>query len=384
LTVAAAVAMERLYQRLRLDLGLVYDPYAMYEALGRDYAHVMMGAECPDERAEQIAGEVWGVASGLAERGVTAEELASHRTRLARANAEPDAILGELDVAASQELLGAPPLSRADVLAEVDALEPADPGTALAAAFEDAILLVPAGAPGLEGFAELTPPAPQPSDGEVFEEDPGRGTAGAFFRVGDRALVVSWPGSEEIDLPWADVVLAERAPSQGLTITTRDSRWVRLRFSAMKRPDDAARAVRDRLPPGVEIPVGVAEAVDALDRLAAGLKEEPAVAEILVLLPRELGHEELPEALATYRAGEARGLLALTNERLLRWHWADEASDIGAIARATVRGAEVKRRRLRPAQLVIEGEERLELVVDDAAAAEALAERLTSEVPSIV
>jgi zinc protease len=367
---ALIVAHERLYQRLRLDLGLVYEPWSNYETLGPDHVHVLLGAECPDDRAARVADEVWRVATEIAEGGITAEELADHRKRSARMYAEPDGVFAELDHAAGRALQGAEPVDTDEVLRELDELDPRTAGEAVAAAFEHALFVVPTGLERVEGFEPYEPERPQPVEGTTYAFE-----GGYELRVGDAGVTLVRPEDKPLALLWDEIVLAEWAPGDMLILMARDGSWLELPFASL-RGDDARRAVVERLPDGVMIPAGNLEATETLKALGAKLADEVQVAAELAALPRELGEDEVPEAVLAYCHGDSRGLLALTNERLIRWYLGADDSDGEAIPRDAIRRAEVRRRLLRQPVLVVEHEQELELKVDDVVAAEDLAARL--------
>ncbi len=375
LNAALTVAHERLYERLRIDLGLVYEPWSTYETLGPDHAHVLVGAECPDERAERVADEVWRIVSDLAEGGLGEEDLAGHRKRSARMYAEPDSVFAELDHAASQELVGADPVDTDAVLRELDELDARAVGEAVAAAFEHAIFVVPTGIERLEGFEAYDPARPDPVKGTVFAYDEEHVGPGYELHVGDPGLTLVRPDDPPLTLAWDEIVLAERAPGDNLILMARDSSWLELPFASLPG-GEARRSVVERLPDGVTIPAGNLEATEALEDLGSKLPEAVHVAAELGALPRQLGDEEVPEAVMAYRHGDNRGLLALTNERLIRWYLGRDDSDGEAIPREAIRRAEVRKRLLRQPVLVVEHEQELELKVDDVDAAEDLAARL--------
>ncbi|HEX5781187.1 MAG TPA: insulinase family protein [Solirubrobacteraceae bacterium] len=376
---ALMIGHERLYQRLRLDLGLVYEAWSNYERLGADHVHTLMGAECPDERAGQVAAEVWRVISELAESGVTAEELDRHRALYSRSREEPDSVLGELDHWASQELLGAPAVTSEDVARELEETTPEQIASVVAEAFEDAIFIVASGVEGVEGFTRYEVEPPEAVGGTVYTYDPRFYGPGFEIRVGERGLTIIEHGKPTVTLEWADIVLGEWAPADTLILMARDGSWIELRFAAIQG-DDARRDVLDHLPEGVLVPVGNLEATEALQDLVKAMPDEAEVAAELAALPRELGEDEVPEAVLQYRHNdERRGLLALTNERLIRWYLAGDDSDGETIPRGAIRGVEVRKRLLRAAVLVVEHEGAMEVKVDDAAAAESFAAKLDSE-----
>jgi hypothetical protein len=374
LTVAVGVAFERLYTQLRRELGLVYEPWAGYDILGPRHAHVLMGAECTDEQASTVAGEVWRAACELCERGATREEIHQYLRRFRQTEDDPGAPLHALDHAATQELLGEEPVDRAEVEREIEALEPQDVAAAIGRAFEDALFVVPGSVTSVEGFREVPFEWPAPETGAVYPDDKERGGVGSELRIGDRGLTVSAPGDTPMTVLWDQVVLAESTPADTLRLSARDGSWVELRLAAYS--EAARRAVLDRLAVPV-IPAATIEATEAVEALTDDLEGEHHIAAELAALPRELGEHEVPEAVMAYRHGDQRGLLALTCDRLIRWYIGRE-SDGEAIPRDAIRTAQVRRRLLRPPVLVVEHEQPLELPVDDADAAEALVERLSA------
>jgi zinc protease len=374
LTVAVGVAYERLYAQLRRELGLVYEPWAGYDILGPRHAHVLMGAECTDEQASKVAGEVWRVACELSDAGATRDEIVQYLRRFRQAEDDPSAPLHELDHAAAQELLGEEPIDRDEVAREIEELEPQDVAAAIACAFQDALFVVPSGVSTVAGFSEVPSDWPEPVSGSGYADDKGRGGVGSELRIGERGVTISGPGDTPMTILWDELVLAESAPADTLRLSARDGSWFELRLAAY--PEAARRALLDRLAVPV-IPAATVEATEAVEALVDGLEDEHHVAAELAALPRELGENEVPEAVMAYRHGDQRGLLALTSDRLIRWYLGRE-SDGEAIPRESIRTAQVRRRLLRPPVLVVEHEQPLELTVDDAEAAEALVERLSA------
>lgn len=352
-SVGTSVAAERLYQRLRVELGMVYDPYALREEIGREHTHVVMGAGCPDERAKEVAQIVWEVASALGEGGVTDAELQRYRDRFDRFGDEPEAVQAVLDDAVTRHLEGRSERPMTEVQRELEALGPGDVADAMAAALESALLLLPAGAGGLDGFAPLEARPLEPTGGSVYAGLPEWGMQDWELRVGATAVTVVEAGSEPTTMRFEHVALAEEAPLGTLMLLAHDGTALRLCFPAYRDGDAARREVEARIEVPV-IPIADIEQAEALHALARALPHSGSLAEELWALPRELGPYELPEALASYERESGRGLLALTNERLIQWSVArDEAV---AWPRGSVRSITLRRRRLRSSTLVIDVE----------------------------
>ena len=376
LNAAMATAYERLYSRLRRELGLVYEPWSGYEVLGPSHAHVMMGAECPDEKATLVAGEVWRLITDLAENGVTAEEIEQHRRRFRQMEEEPGARIAELDHAADQHLVGEEPVDRAAVDRELGELSAQDVAAAVTGAFENALLVVPGNVTTVAGFEPTAFEWPAPVDGVLFSDDPARGGVGSELRVGDRGLTVSSPKTDAMTIEWDQLVLVETAPADTMRFSARDGSWMEVCLAAFLNAGLARERVLGHLPGITVIPTATVEATDAVEALAFRLEDEHHVAAELAALPRELGEDEVPEAIMAYRHGDHRGLLTLTSDRLIRWYLTARDSDGEAIPRDAIRRAHVRRRLLRPPVLVVEHDQPLELPVYDEKAAEALVERL--------
>jgi hypothetical protein len=374
LSAAMAIAYERLYAQLRRKLGLVYEPWAGYDILGPHHAHVLMGAECTDEQAAKVADEVWRLTGELGEHGVTREEIEQYLRGFRQVEHEPGAELHALDHAVAQQLLGEEPVDRDEVARELEELAPEDVAAAVAQAFEHALFIVPSGVTGIAGFRELEFDWPAPVEGSIFVDHKDRGGVGSELRVGERGLTISAPGSTAMTMLWDQVVLVESAPADTLRLTARDGSWMEMRLAAFA--ETARKQVLDRLSGLPMVPIGTVEATDAVEALADRLENDHHVAAELAALPRELGEDEVPEAMMAYRHGDHRGLLALTSDRLIRWYLGTE-SDGEAIPRAAIRRAQVRRRLLRPPVLVVEHDESLEVTVDDEKAAEKLVERLS-------
>ncbi len=126
------VLRTRMERRLRRDLGLSYEVSDAYLPLDADTAFVSLYASCQDDAAEQVAGEVLGLADELAADGPTAAELADDVDGFERQEEDPSAVLGDLARVADNALLGHPVASSTELLAELRATTPAQVQAAMA------------------------------------------------------------------------------------------------------------------------------------------------------------------------------------------------------------------------------------------------------------
>jgi hypothetical protein len=104
----------RLRQRLRMDLGLVYDVLAAYEPLDADYAVGLIGTDCGPQQVDAVADVAFAELESLIAGGTTDSELADEVDVLERALNDPTAVAGLLDMMVSDELLGMAPRSPQD------------------------------------------------------------------------------------------------------------------------------------------------------------------------------------------------------------------------------------------------------------------------------
>ena len=320
LRVAAGAAAERLFEHLRRDRGLAYSPFGSADGLDGDTAHLVLAADCLDEHAATVRDELWRVATEVAEHGATEEEVTRMHAGAVRAYDQPDAVRGELDDVAYEDLLGREHVSAPDALERIAAVDGAASAAALAEALEEPIFLVPAGASAPSSFHWRATKEPGPVSGTRFL--PPR--SGALRRRPKRELVVgldgvTWRGDDEsLTIPWEECVSAERRLDGSIVFFRRDEGWLQLIPETWEHGDDALEEALEQLPPGrllTEVEAELFERILAAG--AAGLPERMQLSGELNALARELGDGETPLVLVAAIAGGRLGLLAVTDARLL-------------------------------------------------------------------
>ncbi len=143
------VLHQRLFQRLRMDEGIAYDPGVRRSVLGPRHRHLLLTTDTrPDDRLVAAQALVQ-VVDELAEHGPTESEISACRDELTAAlgHIEVDAVL---DRAAARLLLGLPEQSLDELLAEVHALDGESARTGWQQASADALLVVAPGEPVTE------------------------------------------------------------------------------------------------------------------------------------------------------------------------------------------------------------------------------------------
>ena len=248
LNVAGNIAHRRARQRLRFDQGLVYDVQQDYEPVAPGTAHVMLGADCNDERIPAVAEALLGVLRELAEDGPTAAELDGEVRAYLRQFDDRDGRIGLLAVSALDALWGEAVLSAEEFLARRQAVGPADAAGALREAM--ATLLILANAPAVGAL----PPYPSWSTTRLA----GREHAPAgFFLPGRRPKERLFAGPEGLTLvldggwltvPYADAVACIHDSPDTRTLLGRDGMRLTVQAPAWKDGHAVVAAIDAALP----------------------------------------------------------------------------------------------------------------------------------------
>jgi zinc protease len=138
------VIQRHVRQRLRFDLGLVYDMDVDYAPLDRDFAHVTVGGDCPADRMAQVRDELLDVLDRLATDGPTPEELASDIRMMTRDHDHRDTRIAYVFAMAANHLDGFPLRSMDQVIVDRLDVKPATVADTLRESLET--LLVVSGA----------------------------------------------------------------------------------------------------------------------------------------------------------------------------------------------------------------------------------------------
>lgn len=200
----------RLQRSLRYEAGLSYSPAASYEPRDGRNAHVTAFAQGLPENHDRLLTAFLREMELLAERHATPEEFTGLVTRI-RTSRRRSSALSIACANALRELLGAEPLSGADLDARLDAVDPEALRRTACQALDAALVMVPGSRPPAGRYRE----APQWSagvvDGQVLRSadapvDPARlaiGADGVSLIRGPRCLTVRF-GECEAMLAWPD------------------------------------------------------------------------------------------------------------------------------------------------------------------------------------
>ena len=321
LSVAMAVAEERIHRILRLERGLIYDVAGEPLHMTADLTHASQHLGCRDEDAATVLDAQLAIYDELAREGPTGEEIERDRELFRTAVADDESAPGGLDYLAMNELFGAPVLYKEELLAEHEKATPAAAAEALAAALETALVLAPE---GTEKPARALSDYPWYSSGIVEGKAHrprglrNRGKARLILGEEGISLVGSDPG-QVATVRFSDCVAAVHEEGGGLTLIGRDMTPIEVHRAWWRGGDEVLRAIEASIPERLFIP-----AEDPEDRRAATV--ESAAAEqlpsrtyeaALTELGRRLEDGERPIVLAEAAWGWRFGVLALTDRRLV-------------------------------------------------------------------
>jgi hypothetical protein len=253
------ILRNRLERRLRRDLGLSYEISELYVPLDAEEAFVSLYASCRDDQAAKVAEEAIRLAEELAAGGPTPEELAEDVDAFVRNAEDPQAVLGELVRAASNELLGHPQDGLDQLRAELEAVTTAD----VAGAMEPFVAR-------LIGLATQVP------------ELTGRWKPYPMWSV----RAVEGPGFDSVAkrYPWTKGTPVMRTSPEGLSLVHADGRAVTVHYAAcagVVRPADSVRILIGN--DGFQLRVDAQEWKNGLALVAAIDKAVPPAAQVTLV-----------------------------------------------------------------------------------------------------
>jgi zinc protease len=337
------LAAERAIARIRLEQGLTYNVGTDYLRLDAEHAHAVLSADCLDDHAVRVREGLLAVLDELAAGDANEEEIALDRRRFHDAMADPEWMRMILDSAATDELHGWPRLTPAELLAEHEALTPADIAATLSQAVATRLVVSPGAVPPPPGHARYVGAPEDPVEGREFT--PRRGITGrrAGHRViaGDDGITFVDPDAEPTTVRFAGMAGAVRGGPGEITLVGRDGSYIRLTFRGWSDGEALERLITAHLPEPGAVPGPEFETARAVQAVAErDLSLSWSVSDELEGLPSLLGDGEALEHLARASRGHRAGLLALTSRRVL-WLYSAVRSghdDLWEAQRDAIRG----------------------------------------------
>ena len=196
-----SIAAERIREQLRYRGGVTYGVESWYDPVTSEQAHSILWADAMEHNVTLVRNGVLTALSDLADHGPTDEELVRETEAMRASAADPTALPSYLYMDAHRELTGADFLSPAALVAEYEALRPADVAGAVADAFDTLLLVLPEGVSVPGGRFQ---PYPKGSTGSVEGRRFRRRRSRLGRRQGEEVLTV---GEEGITLRGADLTV---------------------------------------------------------------------------------------------------------------------------------------------------------------------------------
>lgn len=254
LVIAVGIVGNRLRERLRHDLGLVYSVQASYEPLSADEAFVYLGTDCDRAHNEAVSAAFMDQVRQFAADGPTPEELDRvHEDPGAPAPPDPGHLArSELNRLGHDELLGHRLVSQL----EADEMRAAATAEDIRRAFATAVarcLVIPAPEYD-EGLAMRPRRNQQTFLGKQYRAR--RRSAGAIVRliVADDGVSALADG-RWVSIGFRDLALVTRPAPRIRHLYSRTGSWMELDAAAYRRGDRVIQQIDNLVPPDVLIPV---------------------------------------------------------------------------------------------------------------------------------
>ena len=308
------MAEDALFQRLRLNEGLIYETLYSYEPLTATFAHAVLGAACVDRDAPRVRDGMLAVLQVLAEEGPADQVLADYIAK-ARADLRDRERGGALQTAAVNELMGRAQESQEQLASELDGLSAASIADAVRAVLGTAIIVAPKHTTAPAGYYDYQLGSRERLPGQRLRRRGWRGRGSDLVFAPEGISLIGTAEREPITVRYEEVAAlvyrgADRATVVGIH---GESIYFNLRLFAdevslreqleSSVPSDLVIRVDDPLPLSLLI----------LDKL-----ESPAFVKAeLEALPRYLREDETVLNLGRAERGREHGLAILTDHRVL-------------------------------------------------------------------
>ena len=242
----------RLTDRLRHELGLVYQAWTAYLPLAGDTAFLYAGVDALEGQLEKTVFEFMAVMDELRNKDPKQDELSSLQ-RLSRNLMKENELAmaqAELQRVGGDHLLRHPAHTWEQLMAEQASAKRETVGAAFRTATDRGIITAPAFSLGLPTAKE---PDSEPLEGKRFR--PRRRGAEVLERliVGSEGLSGYCQG-RWVSLRWKDIVLAERLAPTKWSLLSRDNAWMILDASDWWWRTRVALLLEDGIPQDVRLP----------------------------------------------------------------------------------------------------------------------------------
>lgn len=232
---ATTLLARRLQQRLRHDEGVVYAVESSYSRRGPDLAESMFWLRALDECHRQVVEGTTEILAGLANGEVTDDELRYVREQTEQRLADPDWVLGFVDSAVYDELVGAPVRAVRELVTEQRECRAEQIAEAWRTMTSTALVAVPLGARMPEPYVPVPSGSGAALSGTEYEpagpKAPQRlvvAAEGVSYKTGDGpAITVRFDQCEAV-LWWTDGS-RRLVGHDGFSVSLTPESWTRYR-----------------------------------------------------------------------------------------------------------------------------------------------------------
>jgi hypothetical protein len=290
--------------------------------LTSELAHLTLGADCLDEHATAVRDQLVEELHRLADDGPSSREIADATEAINAGWAEdPMMVLSDLDVAVTNELLGARQTTRDELREEYRQLSPDAIAGAVRAILPTALLSAPTGNTPPAGFHRYeSGPAARP-DGHRYltrgRRSRDRPRKSPFVASEDGISYLADPPSDSVSIRFDHVAAVLELGRGRFALIAANGDGIRVDTNMLVKGRELEELIRQQLPEEFFIPLQDRPGGNILDLSREKIGLRTPVAREIELLPRLLEPGERVLTMAAARHKRQSGLLALTNRRLI-------------------------------------------------------------------
>jgi zinc protease len=338
-----AIAGTRARRQLRFEHGLSYGAYSIYEPLTADRAHAVLIADCLDDKAPTVRDGLMTILRELADDGPSEDELRDNAEGLEAAASEPSELTGFLHGQASDELIGRPidsPAQLVELRAEVTRESAA---RALAEAMPTLLLTTPDGSgdvrPGLERYPLWSPRRVSGRTHRLRGLYGRRELRKARAVSGPEGVSLVAPDGQALTVFFADCVALAHWPDGTRGLWGEDGFYIEVDPSHWRGGKELARLIDESVAPELRVPMepSFEDRAASVEGAAENIKRGWMTSDELAALPHVLAEDERVVSVVQASRRLKVGVAALTDRRFLFLYFDDVLVDVPCAAITDVR-----------------------------------------------
>lgn len=246
--------------RLRFGESLSYEVSSGTLRLGNQFTHGMVWADGLPENLSKVLNGMLAVLDEVMEKGPTEGELREETDGLRKSIDTPGWATAVLDRYLTNELFGTAVPTIDEVLAELDKTTPADYAALLRDVFPSLLTIVPPEVAVLDRRLTAVPVwSTETTQGTVYRLRAATSVVTqqmTTLTVGDTAVSLKSGPGKLVTIPYAECAAALAWDDGSRTLLSRDSFRLHVRPADWKDGAEIAKALEQRLPKDVMVPMG--------------------------------------------------------------------------------------------------------------------------------